>query len=385
MNRILVTGAGGPAGNNFVRSLKLPGLYDYPFYIVGTDINGWRINLSEADKKYLVPRCNFRGYVDTLNKIIEAEKIDFIHPQPDVEVIAIAHNRNLLHAQTFLPPTSAIINTQDKWQSARMWKSQGINVADSIYLMRDYQIDYYAIDKALKKFGDVWVRATRGAGAKASDRFSHSRGIINWLEYWRNKGVPDMMAQPYLGGRNVAWHSIWKDGELITSMARERLEYIYPSLAPSGITGTPVVQKTIHDDKVNELGYKAVKAISSHWDGIACVDMTGHEGEFYVTEINPGRMFTTSLFFSKLHDRLQLLNDPEYMNAFWGNYPLLTYILGMDMDIPKEIPKYNALPKNWYWIRHIDMGYELISRDRLKQRLESQTKFHKLERYKWLM
>ena len=82
-------------------------------------------------------------------------------------------------------------------------------------------------------------------------------------------------------------------------MARERLEYIYAYLAPSGITGTPAVQKTVHYDAVNKTGTEAVLSIDPKFNGIASVDLKENAaGEPCVTEINPGRMFTTSYFFS---------------------------------------------------------------------------------------
>jgi len=162
----------------------------------------------------------------------------------------------------------------------------------------------------------------------------------------------EFIAQAQLPGRNIGFHSLWKDGELVTSMARERIEYIYPSLAPSGVTGTPAVQKTIHDETVNDIGTKAVLSIDSNFNGIACVDMKENkEGTPCVTEINAGRMFTTSFFFSYASKMLR--------KDYYANIPYLYVKLAFKEKIP-NIPKYNILPENVYWIRHIDAPAKLV-------------------------
>jgi carbamoyl-phosphate synthase large subunit len=135
-------------------------------------------------------------------------------------------------------------------------------------------------------------------------------------------------------------------------MARERLEYIYPHLAPSGITGTPAVQRTVHDEKINKIGTKAVLSIDPKFNGIACVDLKEDgEGLPCVTEINAGRMFTTSFFFSFASKTLR--------KDYSANIPYLYVKLAYDERLPK-IPHYNVLPKDTYWIRHIDAPAKLV-------------------------
>jgi len=162
----------------------------------------------------------------------------------------------------------------------------------------------------------------------------------------------EFIAQEYLPGRNIGFHSLWKDGELVTSMARERVEYIYSNLAPSGVTGTPSVQRTIHNNTVNETGTKAVLAIDPNFNGIACVDLKENkEGKPCVTEINAGRMFTTSFFFSYAS---KILRKDHY-----ANIPYLYVKFAFKESIP-NIPRYNILPENIYWIRHIDAPAKLV-------------------------
>ena len=346
MKKILVTGAGGPAGVNFIMSLRI---VPEKIFIVGTEVNKYFIHLAPTDKKYLVPRATDVDYIDKLNEIIEKEKIEFLHAQPDIEVAVISENREKLEANVFLPSKEAIRVCQDKLESARVWQKSGVPVARTMELS-----DESDVDKAFEELGSpIWIRARHGAGGRGSTPAYNRETALSWINYWNSRGVNwRFIAQEHLPGRNIGFHSLWKDGELVTSMARTRLEYIYPHLAPSGVTGTPSVQKTIHDAAVNEIGTKAVLAIDRNFNGIACVDLKeNREGIPCATEINAGRMFTTSFFFSYAS---KVLRKDHY-----ANIPYLYVRLAFKEDIP-DIPKYNILPENIYWIRHIDAPAKLV-------------------------
>lgn len=91
-----------------------------------------------------------------------------------------------------------------------------------------------------------------------------------------------------------------KEAEELVELARERIEYIYPYLAPSGITNTPVIAVTIHREDVNRIATECIKAIDQNATGIFCVDLKENkDGVPCPTEINAERFFTTSYFFTK--------------------------------------------------------------------------------------
>jgi biotin carboxylase len=346
MKKILVTGAGGPAGINFIMSLRIA---PEKMFIVGTEANEHFFYLAPADKKYLVLKATKASYIDELNEIIRKEHVELIHAQPDIEVAIISEKREKLEASVFLPSKKAIRICQDKFESAKLWQKNNVPVAR----FRELR-DESDIDKAFEEFGKpIWIRARHGAGGKGSTPAYNKETAMSWIRYWKSRNVDwEFIAQEHLPGRNIGFHSLWKEGELVTSMARKRLQYIYPHLAPSGITGTPSVQRTIHDEKVNEIGTNAVSAIDSNFNGIACVDLKeNEEGVPYVTEINAGRMFTTSFFFSYASRIIR--------KDYYANIPYLYVKLAFKENIP-NIPKYNALPENIYWIRHIDAPPKLV-------------------------
>jgi len=346
IKRIMATGAGGPAGINFIMSLRLA---PEKLYIVGTETNPHFIHLTSTEKKYLVPHATEANYIAKLNEIIAKEKIEFLHPQPDIEVLILSENRKRIKATMFLPSEETVRICQDKYESAKRWKQKNVPAAETLLIKNETDIEH-----AFEKLGaPIWIRATQGAGGAGSTPATNKETALAWIKYWKARNEKwGFIAQKYLKGRNLAFHSLWKDGELVTSMTRERLEYIYPHLAPSGITGTPSAQKTIHDKEVNKIGTEAVLAIDSKFNGIACVDLKEDGGGVpCATEINAGRMFTTSYFFSFASKVLR--------GDYYANIPYVYVKLAYKETIP-NIPKYDVLPKNVYWIRHIDAPARLV-------------------------
>jgi len=341
---ILVTGCGGPAGVNFLKSLRIRNRED--LRLIGTDCNKFHLMLAKEhlNKSYLVEPCtNISTYINQLKNIIDKEEVDLVHPQPDVEVAVISEFRDVLGDKVFLPKKETIKTCQNKYATAFEWARNGY---DTLPIpISDLEDIHYAY----RQFNRVyWLRSAQGAGGRGSTLVKNTATAKSWIKYWRSRGAKDnFMAQKYLPGRNIAYHSVWYKGELITSQARERVEYIYPYLSPSGITGTPLVQRTIVDAKVNRVAVDSIFCIDSSPHGIFCVDLKEDEkGNPQPTEINAGRFFTTSYFFSKASIDL---NIPR------ANMPYMFVKLALGEEIPIGSSR-DVLPENLYWIRQIDCG-----------------------------
>ena len=297
MTSILVLSAGGPAGVNFIKALRLSG---QGMGIYGADSNPYHLILSEkyTIRSFKIPRYNEEGYIDEINKIVEKYKIDLVHAQSDNEVLTISYNRDRIKAKTFLPPHTSINFCQDKWLTSTKWQHLWPDAHANI--LEDWDNLFLYLSDLIKLWGAIWVRATIGAGGRASSLCREPEIAYHWLKYWWSRD-PEMqfMVQKYLPGRNIAWQSVWRKGVLISSQARERVEYIYPNLAPSGITGTPTVQRTLNEKKINEASEIAVKLIDKKPHGVYSVDLKENKNGVPVpTEINCGRFFTTSYFFA---------------------------------------------------------------------------------------
>jgi biotin carboxylase len=349
VKRVLVTGAGGAASTNFIRSLRLA---PEPFYIVGTDSSTMHLSLSQADENYAVPGVSDPDYLSTINRVIQRTGVEFLHAQPDLEVMALSSRRHEIAAKTMFPRHETLELCADKFAFAERLKERGVPVGAS-YTVTDEQSLASAVESLLKTNDRVWIRARQGAGSRASLPVTSPEQAVMWAGYWATRGVPvaDFMAQEFLPGREFAFQSIWNNGEIVTSQARERVEYLFGYLTPSGQTSSPAVARTVHRQDVNETAAAAIRAVDPNAHGIFCVDIKENkDGVPCVTEINAGRFFTTSIFFAQAG-----CNMPYY-------YTRMAY----DEPLP-ELPQFNALPEDLYWVRMVDMG------DRLLQNGEWQT------------
>jgi len=351
MKRILVTGAGGPAASNFIKSLRMA---PEKFYIVGTDINHYHLELSDVDKAYILPSVSSSNYLRLLNQIIKKEKIELIHSQPDPEVIFLSENREKINTKVFLPAKKTIRICQNKIETYNILKKNNIPVGES-YLVKNVKDLRKALRNLLKNHEKVWIRAIKGAGSRAALPIKYFEHAKMWIDYWEKMkkiGYGNFMVTEFLPGKEFAFQSLWKDGELIVSQARERLEYLFGNITPSGQTSTPSVAKTVHRNDINKIVTDGIKAIDPQATGIFCVDLKENKkGIPCITEINAGRFFTTSNFFSEAG-----LNMPYY------------YVkLAFGERLPK-LKKYNPLPPNFYWIRQVDMGYKLIKEKKWKSK-----------------
>ena len=343
IKRVLVTGCGGSAGHNFIRSLRLA---NEDFYIVGTDMNKYHIKLSRADKNYLVPHYSSHLYLLSLQRIIKREKIDFLHAQPDTEVVRISESRESLKVRLMLPSKEAIKLAQHKLDCINLLRKKGIPSPYSFGINSSYDIK--SAIKTLKSEGHkvFWLRAISGAGSRGALPVEDFETAKVWINYWAKKGLGkgQFMMSEFLPKKEYAFQSIWKEGSLITSQARQRIEYLFGSRMPSGQSSTPTIAKTVSNDKVNEIAIAGIKAIDEKPNGIYCVDLKENAQDIpCITEINAGRFFTTSIFFSAAG-----CNMPYYYvkSAFNEYIPPLKLV--------------NPLPKNLYWIRNIDFSEKLI-------------------------
>lgn len=348
MTKILITGAGGSAAYNFKDSLDLrKGKYE----IVGADAKKYHPELIDLKKRYLVPRVDEEGYLDALNRIIDKEKIDFVHPQPDVEVAFLSQHPDELNAKTFLPSAEVVERCHDKMAFNHLLESKGVAVPKAYHITSQDDLKA-ALEELLKIQPKLWLRAIRGAGSRGSLPINSFYQGDAWIDYWRNfRGIDygDFMASEFLSGPEYAWQSLWYEGELITAQARQRLEYIFGNLTPSGQTSSPSVAKTVNRDDIDEAGQAAVRAVADKPHGVFCVDMKEDAGGTpKVTEINAGRFFTTSNFFAHAG-----LNMPDmYIDLA---------LTGKMSQPPKK--QLQPLPSDLYWVRMIDMGYKLVKDD----------------------
>lgn len=339
MTRILITGAGGSAAANFRDALRLD---PAEHHVVGCDAKPYHLELIDVDRRYLVPPVTDPRYAEAITAIVDKERIDLVHPQPDVEVAWFARHAGLV--PTFLPDSAAVELCHDKMAFHTRLSARSVPVPAAVPVTRAADVA-----ELLDGRPRVWLRAIRGAGSRASLPVTSVYQADAWIDYWRaHRGLDyaDFMASEFLPGAEFAWQSLWWDGELVTAQARERVEYVFGNLTPSGQTSSPSVARTVSRADVTAAAEAAVRAVSDRPHGVYCVDLKeAADGSPRVTEINCGRFFTTSNFFA--HAGL--------------NMPAMYVSLGVSgvLGGPPP-PRYDPLPDDLYWVRMIDMGYRLV-------------------------
>ena len=340
--KILVTGAGGVGGVNFIKALRIAGEY----FIVGMDYDEFYLQLPEVDVRLKSPRHDAPEFIELVKKVVKKYRVEFIHPQPEVEVEVLAEKREELRDVGLMIPKLHVVKlARDKWESYRAMASASVNLPET----KLYSIE--AASELLARYGEVWIRARKGAGGRLSLSVKSLEEAELWVRLWCTRGMAkpnDFIVQEYLPGRDVAWDSLWFHGELIASYARERLRYIFPHLSPSRITGTPTVSKIVRDLEINRVAESAVLALDPKPHGFYCVDLKyNSSGKPAVTEVNV-KAHTTLGLWSYIAQRA--LKLPRKYNL-----PYLYVELGLGKEVDELPEKYDIYPEVTM-MRHIDSG-----------------------------
>jgi carbamoylphosphate synthase large subunit len=364
--RVLVTGSGGLAGVNFVRALRAS---KRNYYIVGTDFNKYHIVYPDVDARYLSPRHSDPSFIPLIASLVEGEKIDFLHPQPSSEAYVIAGSRRKIGCRVFLPGRRVMEVGQDKLLSQQVLSKKGVPVAKTraISSVEDVKEAFseLALDPGSEAGSPLWVRARHGAGGRLSLLCSGYKEARHWIELWvlRGSSIDEFIVQEYLPGRNIAWDSLWDEGELVTSYARERLEYPFRHISPSGITGTPSVARIVHDVRLNEVAQAAVRAIDRKPHGAYSIDAKeSAKGEMCVTEVDSGKFHSTMPLWGYI--AVKHLKMPWY-----ANLADLYVRLGMGEEVPASIPRTDLIPEGYYLLRDMDVGAYLWREDGWKEKV----------------
>lgn len=337
MKRILVTGAGGPATNSFVRSLRDA---EDEYCIIGVDAGKYNVFRSETDCSYLCPRATDESYIPFINMIIEREKIDFIHSQPEIELYELSKHRNELNCKHFMPSHNIVEILRNKWNSYGLWREAGIAVPYARFI-----VDEQSLQRAFELFGnDIWIRELVGAAGKGSlsrPTFEQALAQIN-----ARKGWGKTMAAQHLTDKTITWQSIWSDGQLVVAQGRRRLYWEFANRAQSGVTGLTGTGVTVSDPELDELAIDCIKAVDEEPHGIFSVDFTfDWDGVPNPTEINIGKFFTTHHFLTRTGCNMPDIFVKLGLDEYDGDHGIL-----------------NPCEEEMYWIRGIDTLPKLASK-----------------------
>lgn len=99
--RILVTGANAPGSSGTAWSLLRPDLFDEKVSLVGSDANSNFAN-RYFEKVITLPHGSDKEYVNALERVCSAEKIDLVVPQTTAETTALTKSKDILSVKVAL-------------------------------------------------------------------------------------------------------------------------------------------------------------------------------------------------------------------------------------------------------------------------------------------
>lgn len=341
---VLVTGAGGSIAVNLTRSLKKT---SRRLMLFGCDSSRYFIHLAETEEKAVIPSAaENEAYLQGIQKLIQHWKIDVVFPSNINEILVLARHRHELGARVLLPDLKSIEIGADKWRTFEEFQKAGLPVPRTELIREPKDVDH-----AFAQFGEpVWFRGRgipgRGVGVASlpAKAIEEAKGWIQFHDAWGH-----MTAAEFLPGDNLTWMGLWKEGELIASQGRKRVAYVIPHVSPSGVTGAPAVSHTVSDERLNDLGPRAMLALDAKYNGVGFVDFKcDGKGNPLITEVNVGRLGTTHHFYT----------------IAGANFPYWYVQLALG-ELPQNAKPHNVVAPDLYWIRSLDAGPVLIGRDQL--------------------
>ena len=300
MTTILLLGAGGSAAANVTDALRRA---DRGYRIVGADASPVKLHLAASDERVVVPRCRCTAAtsqrsVKSCTPTAATSRI----PNPTPTCVPSPGRATRFRARTYLPTDDALEFAADKLAFAARMHAAGVAVPESV--------DYDALDGDRR--GDREV--ARRPRARVGEGPGRRRGACLAAGAHRRAGrVVGAVVDRREGHGGIRLHGcrdasgprirlserVAATAQLVAGQARERVEYLYGHLTPSGQTSTPSVARTVAEPAVDDLAQRRIRALDPQPRGVYCVDIKeSADGTAKVTEINAGRFFTTSNFFA---------------------------------------------------------------------------------------
>ncbi|GGA71552.1 carbamoyl phosphate synthase [Pseudoclavibacter endophyticus] len=233
--RVLVTGAGGPAGVAVIRSLLRRGEFD----VVAADMDGWASGLYFVgpDNRRIIPPGLAEGFFDAVAAIVDADGVDVVVSTVDAELSSLAARRDELGAVLAAPSADALATCLDKWVLVRACAAHA-RVPESTLL----DADGIARERAFP----VIVKPRRGSGSRGV-RLVESRAALE-----REAPDDDQLVQEYLPGDEYSV-DVFMDaaGNAIAAVPRLRARVD---------SGVAVAGRTVRDDELERTAAACARA-----------------------------------------------------------------------------------------------------------------------------
>lgn len=295
MTRVLVTGAGGPAGVAVIRSL----LQREGVEVFAADMDGWAsgLYLVPAGQRRIVPPGKADDFVDTLIQMCNHDDIDVLFSTVDVELPPLARRRDELGAALAAPTLDTLETCLDKFalavRCAPLLRTPITHLVGPAALAEDWTFP-------------IIVKPRSGAGSRGV-RLVHSREDLEALG-----DAPELIAQEHLPGEEYSVDVFANAlGHVVATVPRTRTR------VDSGVS---IAGLTVHDDGLESTAAAVARAIAL--SGVANVqlrrDVNGVPALLEVNPRFPGAMPLTI--------------------AAGVDMPSLALDLALGLDVPDSVP-----------------------------------------------
>lgn len=258
--RVLVTGAGGPAGIGFLQLASRP---DVEMFAADMDPVASGLYLVPAERRLIVPRGDAPDFAETVLEICRRLEISVLVPTVDSELLPLAGIAALLAAEgtTLLSASASTLAVcLDKAELARVCEDS-CEVPATTELVSDTPVSYPSIVKPRTGSGSRGIRLVHGPEDLA--------------------GLPrdgSQLVQEYLPGEELSVDVFVRaDGVVVAAVPRRR------DRVDSGVA---VAGRTVHDQECIEQAVAVCRAIGLR--GVANVQLRRrHDGTAALLEVNP--------------------------------------------------------------------------------------------------
>lgn len=260
--RVLVTGAGGPAGVAVIRSL----LRRSDLTVFAADMDGWAsgIYLVPAEQRRLVPPGRADDFVPEIARMVREDALDLVISTVDVELIALAGRRDELGPAVLAAPSQDTLATAlDKLLLAERCAATGRSpltlLAGPDALAADWEFP-------------VFAKPRQGAGSRGI-RLVPDRAALEALPV--DEGL---IVQEFLPGEEYSVDVIADaSGHVVAAVPRTRARVD---------SGVAIAGRTLHDPELIETATVIAEAIGLV--GVANVQLRrDRAGRAMLLEVNP--------------------------------------------------------------------------------------------------
>ena len=275
--KVLVTGVGGPAGLNTIRSLKE---VKEKIEIVGVDADPLAPGLFLVKKSYVIPKAFDKNFSDKLLNISKKEKIDFIISTVDDEIFILSQIKEKFAAENInllIPDHKIFLKAYDKGLTAQIAQENGIPIPKTFFPESSREIQ-----KVIKKLGLPLVvrpRVSHGArGVFYVETIGETLAAFNWI---KRQGQRPMIQEYIEEGSVYSVATIFdKKSKLVVAATMKKLR----EKPPSG--GVAWAGETVRNSKIQKLGIKIIKSFGN-WIGPATPEIKFNGKNAYLMEVNP--------------------------------------------------------------------------------------------------